>query len=143
MAANNISPIKRFLKNLIINKNGCWEWQRHLVTGYGRFRINYKHTFTHRFIYEYYYGKINNSLVLDHLCRNRKCCNPKHLEVVTQKENINRGLTGTVHTRKTHCPKGHPYSGDNLYITPNGDNQCRTCLRTHHHNYNRRKYQYV
>jgi len=81
-----------------------------------------------------YNGAIPIGLEIDHLCRNRKCCNPKHLEAVTRSENARRGINGerlaAVNHAKTHCPKGHVYSGENLYTRndkPSRD--CNTCRR--------------
>lgn len=89
-----------------------------------------KNTKAHRAAYELLIAPIPNDKVIDHLCRNPSCVNPDHLEVVTQRENILRGIgPSAIHARKTHCPRGHPYSGDNLYISPNRQRRCRTCQR--------------
>lgn len=79
--------------------------------------------------HELHKGPIPEGLVIDHLCRNRGCVNPDHLEAVTQRENILRGEgLAAANARKTHCPKGHPYSGENLYVVPSsGRRQCRIC----------------
>lgn len=74
-------------------------------------------------------GVIPEGKILDHKCRTRCCVNPNHLEPVTYKENSQRGLTGINKSSKTHCPKGHLYSGDNLYIKPNGGRDCKACRR--------------
>ena len=72
--------------------------------------------------------RIPDGKELDHLCRNRKCVNPKHLESVTHRENILRGETIMAeNARKTHCWRGHPLSGKNLKLKPNGHRQCRAC----------------
>ena len=68
-------------------------------------------------------GVLPATMQLDHLCRERACCNPAHLEPVTQAENIRRG-----EAVKTHCPQGHPYEGDNLYIDSRGKRRCKTCI---------------
>jgi hypothetical protein len=66
---------------------------------------------------------------LDHLCRVRHCSQPTHLEETGQAENVRRGDTGLHNRRKTHCPAGHPYSGDNLRININGRRICAECRR--------------
>lgn len=91
----------------------------------------------HRVAYELVVGPIPDGLQLDHLCKVRKCVNPAHLEAVTCGENIRRGDTGKaaaeVQSSKTHCPQGHPYSGDNLahYRGRHGRRYraCRICRR--------------
>lgn len=85
----------------------------------------------HRTSYEVFRGPIPVGLVIDHLCRNRLCCNPDHLEAVTFRENIRRGESVMAQkARATHCLKGHPLSGDNVYILPkNNTRRCRKCNR--------------
>ena len=121
----------------VVTLNNCWEWQHRLNdAGYGLLMRNRKVWRAHRYFYSMVKGAIPEGLVLDHLCRNRACVNPDHLEPVTQSTNAKRGDTsnnGANHRVKTHCAKGHPYSGDNLFIStkPNGKSQrrCRACSR--------------
>jgi hypothetical protein len=77
----------------------------------------------HRLYYEITKGAIPAGLELDHKCRVRCCVNPDHLEPVTHTENMRRASKNLV----THCPVGHPYSGPNLYVRPNGGRECLTC----------------
>lgn len=110
---------------------GCWLWQKSgSVDGYGRLRVDGKSVSTHRFAYEVFIGPIPAGKELDHLCRVRACCNPGHLEPVTDRENWERGLAPSVaNAAKTHCKYGHPLAGDNLIVRQNGHRQCLTCNR--------------
>jgi HNH endonuclease len=129
------TPSERFNAKYRVNEaTGCWEWTASLLsTGYGQFRSGgrgskmYK---AHRYAYEAYIGPIPDGLQLDHLCRNSRCVNPHHLEPVTALENTARSeLTAAYKNRaKTHCPQGHEYTPENVYINPAGSRVCRTCL---------------
>ena len=102
----------------------CWNWKGYKLRGYSQFRVNGRNLQAHRFAYEVFKGKIPESLTIDHLCRNRMCVNPDHLEAVTVKVNELRGETiAAKNVKKTHCPKGHPYSGTNS----RGNRVCRIC----------------
>ena len=109
----------------------CWYWLAGKTSkGYGDFWLNRKHKLAHRFSYEQLVGEIPQGLTLDHLCRNRGCVNPNHLEPVTKGENVLRGVGITANNvKKTHCPQGHEYSGKNLYIQPDGRRVCKECNR--------------
>lgn len=115
---------------------GCWEWLgRRDVAGYGKFDPPAElgmSTVAHRIAFVLTKGEPPAGLHLDHLCRNRGCVNPDHLEPVTEAVNLLRGEGwGAKNARKTHCPKGHPYAGDNLFVNSLGRRQCRTCMRAH------------
>ena len=106
----------------------CWHWlgSQNNVWGYGQFGIQGKTWRAHRLAYLLETGDLPN--ILDHLCRNRLCVNPAHLESVTQKENVMRGLGITSkNSKKVNCWRGHPLSGGNLYITPMGHRNCKLC----------------
>lgn len=134
-----MSSLDRFFSK--INKTeSCWEWTGSLTKsgGYAQFSYMGKPVRGHRWIYEQMIGQIPEGMQLDHLCRNRKCVNPQHLEPVTLSENVKRGLAGKENnpqSKKTHCPKGHSYSGTNKY----GKRICRTCANEQTSNYYKRK----
>lgn len=119
----------RFWNKVEKTTDGCWLWTASGVKGgYGRYTVGGERVLAHRFAYELLVGPIPKGLTLDHLCRNRACVNPRHLEPVTHAENVKRGESGAWLRAKTHCPKGHPYSGDNLAICKGG-RVCRACSR--------------
>jgi len=90
----------------------------------------------HRLMYETFNGDIPKNYQIDHLCKERSCCNPNHLEAVTQLENIKRGDTWNYHRSKTHCPYGHKYTPENTYLYNNKrSRQCKTCQKVRDKNY--------
>jgi hypothetical protein len=115
----------------VIPTGFCWEWNSTLTNeGYGVFTEARRQFKAHRRSYELLLGPIPDGLHLDHLCRNRKCVNPDHLEPVTSKVNALRGFSPMAKTaRKTHCTKGHEYTPENTRICPDGGRDCRTCDR--------------
>lgn len=109
--------------------DGCWLWSGRLDRGYGRFYVSHHRTVrAHRFAYESLIGLIPSGLDLDHLCRNRRCVNPAHLEPVTRRENLMRSpLTqASLNAGKAECLSGHSLADARIY---DGKRECRTCER--------------
>lgn len=130
------------LKERILNgitKNaasGCWEWNHGKTScGYGAIYVDEVQFSTHHVSYELFVGVRPSGFDIDHLCRNRGCCNPEHLEAVTRRENLMRGKTlVAANAAVTHCPKGHEYTPDNT-IKRSGQRSCRQCSRVRASNY--------
>ncbi len=110
---------------------GCWLWLgRKESKGYGQFECKGIFNVAHRFAYELLLGPIPEGLTLDHLCRNRACVNPDHLEPTLHRDNVLRGVNAcATNARVTHCPEGHPYDLFNTYRMSNGGRACRKCIK--------------
>lgn len=123
----------------------CWEWTASLRgTGYGAFSVprpqgGFTHIGAHQFSYWLCVGDVPAGYELDHLCRNRKCVNPQHLEAVPHRLNMLRSTSPVAdNALKTHCPQGHPYAGENLMIKHSA-RYCRTCERARWNDWYRRR----
>lgn len=120
---------ENLLRRLRFMPSGCIEFtgvlDRH---GYGRTARDGRTVGAHRAAYELVHGPVAQDLDLDHLCRNRACVNPAHLEPVSRQENLLRGDTiPAAYARRTHCKHGHLYDEANTRVDERGGRRCRAC----------------
>lgn len=134
---------RRLFSNSIATTSGCLEWAGGLrgKNGYGCTSVDNRTVSTHRLAYELVKGPIPPGLEIDHLCRNRRCMNPDHLEAVTTSVNNRRGLSPSLlsqrqrqhYQSRTHCKWGHPFSPENTLLRPHHQHAqytvriCREC----------------
>lgn len=106
----------------------CWNWIGS-VSHYGYGTYGNRNLMAHRVVYHLLVGDLKQENTLDHLCKNKRCVNPKHLEQVSIRENVLRSDNpNAINARKTYCMREHPLSGDNLYIHPKrGTRHCKQC----------------
>jgi hypothetical protein len=115
----------------------CWEWTGALhPSGYGYFTgKKAKNWRAHRFAWAHLVGPIPTGMTIDHVCRNKRCVNPDHFELVTAEENNRRsGSFSAVNARKTHCVRGHEFTPENTYVQYNKGKPgrlCKKCTRTY------------
>lgn len=139
MAQRGRKPIplaERIAANVVVDElTGCHVWQGMRQYGYGRIFIgsrtlgNRTCAMAHRLSYEMQVGPIPDGLTLDHLCRNRACVNPEHLEPVTIAVNVLRGIApSAMNARKAECYRGHAFTPENTYVNA-GKRYCRSCRR--------------
>lgn len=124
----------------------CWLWLGPpTISGYGQFEETHGDPIgPHVYSYRLAYGAVPQGLTVDHLCHNadpsclggpacphRRCVRPDHLDAVPIGENLRRSpnTLASINLLKTHCPQGHPYSGENLYVNPKGSRICRLCAK--------------
>lgn len=107
----------------------CWEWTGCIVRGYGQVaQPGGARRVAHRVSYELLVGSTPEGLELDHLCRNRRCVNPDHLEPVTKSVNARRSYSvAGVNARRAECVNGHPFDEVNTAMRPNGSRRCKRC----------------
>lgn len=127
----------RFNSRLVPGSGDCWGWSGAYFkqTGYTLLVMRsqdgkWRPTVAHRIAYELYIAEIPPGLVIDHLCRNRGCVNPWHMEPVTRGENVRRGeAPSAVTVRENRCNRGHELTAENSIIRLNGKRECRECVR--------------
>lgn len=122
--------LDRFVSKLQIEENGCWIWSGATSkNGYGQIKVERCVVYAHRLAYQLFVGEIPDGLTIDHLCRERLCVNPAHLEAVALRVNILRGESPSAkQARQTHCGNGHVLAGENLVVR-HGKRGCRICIR--------------
>jgi hypothetical protein len=129
--------VERF-NSKVSESTQCWTWSgsHFSATGYALFNMKasdgvWRPTVAHRVSYQIHKGPIPEGLVIDHLCRNRWCVNPDHLEAVTKYENDMRGESPMAKQRRqTQCIHGHAFTPDNTYVKPRTNKrECRQCMR--------------
>lgn len=129
----DLAAMERFwLRVEKLSDDACWEYSGYLSHGYGRFHYRGRAFFSHRISFLISNGDIPDHLVIDHICRNRACCNPAHLRAVTLRTNVleNSESVTAYNAQATHCKRGHPLSGINLKPTRTGGQRvCATCDR--------------
>lgn len=124
--AHNVIFIERLRAKSTTNEKGCWLIHTSLdKDGYHVASYRGKAVRAHNKIFIILKGEIPEGMVIDHLCRNRNCCNPEHLEAVPPKENIQRGKSHN--GEKTHCVHGHAFTPENTYKDARGHRHCNTC----------------
>jgi len=141
--STSLTPEQRFFAKVTpAGPFECWMWTASTNRlGYGRFKIEYKTRAAHRWVYEFMHGEIPGDLVIDHLCGNKGCVNPFHLEPVTVRINTLRAYCANPWThlmepqnrasapRRSHCHRGHELVGDNIYVGRDRGRRCATCIR--------------
>lgn len=135
-----VKAFLKILRRIQVREDSCWIWNGSIgKDGYGRSYVSYQDgthgkTVAHKIVYETLVDYVPGKMTLDHLCRNRNCVNPYHLEIVTRKENVLRGIgLAAQNVVKTHCKRGHPFTGENLRFGSNPGGRvsrlCAECIR--------------
>ena len=126
----NMPTVEERFWSKVDKTDSCWIWVGgRMSAGYGTFTSFGRNILPHRYSYKLFKGDIPEGKQIDHLCRNTICVNPNHLEAVTQKENLLRGVgICAQNSRKTHCIHGHEFTKENTRFITLG-RQCKECCK--------------
>jgi len=120
--------LEDIIERVVIDKNDCWNWQGAKIKGYGSIRVNMKHFYVHRLTWILTNGEISDGLYACHKCDNPACCNPRHIFLGTQRENMIDSSKKGRHWKanRKFCDKGHEFNEENTYLF-RGNKQCKVC----------------
>lgn len=141
VVVSGMSLYERFMSKVRV-ADGCWEWQASTkLTGYGQFWYRERMALSHRVSWELHNGPLGESDYVLHHCDNRLCVRPDHLFIGSLSDNVQDMLAKgrAFGQQKTHCPKGHAYTADNLLTRKSGKRDCKACNRERAHKYNARR----
>jgi len=127
-----MSGKENFRNGYKILPNGCWQWIRFTSkVGYGRITVNKKSYLVHQYSYVIHNGTIPKGHYIHHLCHNKSCVNPKHLQAVTAKQHFVKHGSGIaeMHRKITHCPAGHKYTKESTGYNNGTCRYCKICVR--------------
>ncbi len=140
---DHAGAVEKLLSRAAREPSGCLIWRAgRQGKGYGAIVWEGRSWLAHRLMYVAAKGPIPDGLHIDHLCRNRACVNPDHLEAVTPRENVMRGEVGDRMRRTTHCPQGHEYTPANTKVKTykrRTSRNCRACEADWQRNHRVRK----